>query len=125
FFDALPIFRDGVSSIRRQDIKQQLGDFLASKVVKGLLKSGCGVPAKLIHDLMRVTVKRSPFITKKGNLGISSWDVKPGDVVAIIAGAQVPFVLRRVENGKYVIVSEAYIDGIMDGEAAEDGEWGH
>ena len=41
-----------------------------------------------------------------------------GDVVALIKGSQVPFVLRRRTSGTYQLISEAYVDGIMDGEAA-------
>ncbi|KAF2034955.1 hypothetical protein EK21DRAFT_12650, partial [Setomelanomma holmii] len=64
-----------------------------------------------------------PFITRKGHLGLSSVNVKVGDIVALVHGAQVPFVLQRRRNEKHIIVSEAYVDGIMDEEAAETAVW--
>lgn len=123
FFDALPIFKRGIRDITRRDIRVHLWNFLTSQTVKALLKSKCAVPARLINDFMRITPKRSPFVTEKGHIGISSQQVRQGDIVALIGGAQVPFVLRRRGNGRYTIVSEAYVDGIMDGEAARDGSW--
>lgn len=43
-----------------------------------------------------------------------------GDEVWIIPKLQTPFVLRRVENGEYELVGEAYVHGIMHGEIAND-----
>jgi hypothetical protein len=60
---------------------------------------------------------RKPFVTKKGHLGLGLDHVEPGDVVAVLIGSQVPFVLRKSVGGRYKIVGEAYVDGIMDGEA--------
>jgi hypothetical protein len=65
---------------------------------------------------------RKPFITAKGNLGLGPDQVELGDVIAVLIGCQTPFVLRKKENGKYEIVGEAYVDKIMDGEAAEECE---
>ncbi|PQE19335.1 heterokaryon incompatibility protein [Rutstroemia sp. NJR-2017a BVV2] len=60
---------------------------------------------------------RKPFVTKKVYLGLRLDHVEPGDVVAVLIGSQVPFVLRKSVGGRYKIVGEAYVDGIMDGEA--------
>jgi hypothetical protein len=77
-------------------------------------------------ELARISQGRSPFITGKGHLGIGSITVQKGDIVALISGAQTPFILRRKSDSEqYMIVSEAYVDGIMDGEAAEDGRWSY
>jgi hypothetical protein len=57
-------------------------------------------------------------VTQKGHLGLSSECVMQGDTIAIIAGSQVPFVLRPQDNEQFSVVSEAYVDGIMDGEVA-------
>ncbi|XP_014558833.1 hypothetical protein COCVIDRAFT_62637, partial [Bipolaris victoriae FI3] len=64
------------------------------------------------------------LITKKGRLGISAMTVEEGDIVVLVSGVQMPFILRPTGT-RYLVVGEAYIDGIMDGEAAEDGEWVH
>ncbi|KAF2736267.1 hypothetical protein EJ04DRAFT_490318 [Polyplosphaeria fusca] len=80
-------------------------------------------PLDLVLNYIKASAKRAPFVTEKGHLGLSSWHAKPGDIVALIHGAQVPFILRHHRNGKYRIVSEAYVDGIMDGEAAQNADW--
>jgi hypothetical protein len=60
---------------------------------------------------------RKPFVTAKGHLGLGLDHVGPGDVIAVLIGCQVPFVLRQSADGKYEIVGESYVDGIIDGEA--------
>ena len=39
-----------------------------------------------------------------------------GDMVCIFQGGPVPFLLRRTERGEYILVSDTYVHGIMDGE---------
>jgi hypothetical protein len=68
-------------------------------------------------EIVAKAFKRRPFVTTKGYLGLGPDDIKAGDVIAPVMGSQVPFVLREVVDGKYQIVGEAYVDGIMDGEA--------
>ncbi|KAI0803798.1 hypothetical protein GGR55DRAFT_699768 [Xylaria sp. FL0064] len=69
--------------------------------------------------LARRSLKRLPFVTVTGRLGLGYDSVKPGDVVAILRGAQVLFILRLRQTGKYNLISEAYVDEIMDGEALQ------
>ncbi|KAN0099553.1 HET domain containing protein [Hyaloscypha variabilis] len=66
--------------------------------------------------------KRKPFVTAKGHLGLGPDNIKPGDVISVLIGNQVPFVLRKIIEGKYQVVGEAYVDGIMDGEAVAERE---
>jgi hypothetical protein len=65
---------------------------------------------------------RRLFLTKKGYLGIASRSVRPGHVVAVLPGAQVPFILRKEnpesDESAWRLVGEAYVHGIMAGEAA-------
>ncbi len=44
--------------------------------------------------------------------------MKAGDVVCLLRGGDVPFVLRRLSsgNGCYQLIGEAYVHGIMQGE---------
>ena len=39
-----------------------------------------------------------------------------GDLVCILQGGPVPFLLRRTGRGEYVLVGDTYVHGIMDGE---------
>jgi hypothetical protein len=73
--------------------------------------------AKFCGEISAKACGRKPFVTKKGHLGLGLDHVEPGDAVAVVIGCQVPFVLRKSMGGRYKIVGEAYVDGIMDGEA--------
>ncbi|KAI1213864.1 heterokaryon incompatibility protein-domain-containing protein [Annulohypoxylon truncatum] len=69
--------------------------------------------------LLRSCVGRRFFITKRGFIGIGPACMKAGDLVAVILGVPVPFIIRKTgdqENQKYVLLGECYVDGIMEGE---------
>lgn len=60
----------------------------------------------------------------QGLKGTGSQFVKPGDILVILFGSPVPFILRR-HGTFYHLISDCYIHGLMDGEAIqiwEDGE---
>ncbi|KAH9216665.1 hypothetical protein DL95DRAFT_424437 [Leptodontidium sp. 2 PMI_412] len=61
---------------------------------------------QLGSEIIRKSLGRLPFITRKGHLVLSSEYVKQGDVVALIKGSQVPFILRRESDG-HIINEEA------------------
>jgi hypothetical protein len=57
-------------------------------------------------------------VTEEKYVGIVPAKAKAGDYVCIILGCDVPFIVRE-DYGKYVLVGECYIHGIMDGEAMD------
>lgn len=60
--------------------------------------------------------------TGKGLFGIAGESLEEGDGVWIVAGVETPLVLRSCgENNEYELVGEAYVDGIMNGEAVTNG----
>lgn len=68
---------------------------------------------------------RRVFVTAEGFFGVTSEAVKEGDEVWIVAGAATPFVLRQRNDAPSAgvnkirdVVGEAYVHGIMYGEAA-------
>jgi hypothetical protein len=65
--------------------------------------------------------KFRPFISKGGYIGIAPQFADSGDMICIIFGAIVPYVLRRLPDKGFELVGEAYVHGIMDGEAMEMG----
>lgn len=74
----------------------------------------------------KVTMWRRIYRTSKGYLGLGPESLEPGDLVFIIAGSQVPFVLRKVAGKeRYRLVGESYIHGMMHGEAlrSQDIQW--
>jgi hypothetical protein len=62
---------------------------------------------------------RRIFRTHENYLGNGPRSTRPGDQVWILAGAKVPIILRPQENGKYMVVGDSYVHGIMHGEAFE------
>jgi len=61
------------------------------------------------------TLFRRMILTKKGYLGLVPAETEKGDLVCILLGGDMPFILRP-EGSYYKVVGEAYIHGIMDGE---------
>jgi hypothetical protein len=64
------------------------------------------------------------FVTSNGLMGMAPPHVEEGDLACVLFGAQVPFLLRKI-NGFYTLVGEAYIsDGYMYGRAIDEMEAG-
>jgi hypothetical protein len=63
---------------------------------------------------------RRPFLSTKGYVGLAPADAQGGDLICILLGAYLPFILRTHEDRKTVeLIGEAYVHGIMDGEFME------
>ncbi|KAH7088077.1 HET domain-containing protein [Paraphoma chrysanthemicola] len=63
---------------------------------------------------------RSFVVTENGRVGIGPLGTRPGDLVAVIFGGGVPYIIRQ-EGSSFLVVGETYIYGLMSGEAIE--EW--
>ncbi|RYP08673.1 hypothetical protein DL764_001801 [Monosporascus ibericus] len=64
---------------------------------------------------------RQFFGTSNGYMGRGLDEVQAGDIVVVLLGAKVPFVLRGCgHNSHYRLVGECYLHGIMNGEVAKD-----
>ncbi|KAL8693587.1 MAG: hypothetical protein Q9218_001629 [Villophora microphyllina] len=64
---------------------------------------------------------RSFILTDGGRPGLAPKTTQPGDLICLLHGADVPFVLRRsgimgTREGCYTFVGEAYVHGVMQGE---------
>ncbi|KAF1964026.1 HET-domain-containing protein [Bimuria novae-zelandiae CBS 107.79] len=62
-------------------------------------------------------------ITRKGRFCLLPPTASKGDLICILLGGEVPYVLRRIDNQSqdyYTMVGECYVHGIMDGEAISD-----
>ena len=86
-------------------------------------------------SLRQMVVNQAFFITQDGYIGLGPPTVLAGDAVWVLFGTNVPFVLRprgdttwqdpeeaRPNSGSYHFVGDAFVCGIMDGEAIEDCE---
>lgn len=83
------------------------------------------------NTFMLIATGMRGFSMTSGLIGIEKQDVQVGDVAAILAGANMPLILRREgrpqEEGKFFkFIGQAYVHGIMDGEAwdsTKNPEW--
>lgn len=95
-------------------------------------------------DLLRETAHRRVFFTtQRGYMGMGIEGTQPGDIVTILTGGKIPYILRKTALGDRrfahkapkspyssskaqtlvgSLVGEAYVHGIMRGEAVEK-EW--
>ena len=62
-------------------------------------------------------IRRLAF-TQRGYMGLVNHQVEAGDLVYMLRGGSVLYVLRECED-KYLFLGEAYFHGLMDGEALE------
>lgn len=55
--------------------------------------------------------------TKKKRMGLVPNAALKGDLVVLLLGADVPFVIRPIDVGLFALIGECYVHGIMNGEA--------
>jgi hypothetical protein len=77
-----------------------------------------------IPGLNDTVANRTLFETSLGYIGLGSDRIQAGDSLCVIAGAQLPLVLRESNQTENIFefCGEAYVHGVMDGEAAGDSE---
>lgn len=79
------------------------------------IKKAYGAYIRRIHG---ACAHRALFVTRKGYIGLGPWNAREGDQVAILYGGQTPYLLRKsAVTGYNTLVGEAYVYGIMAGEA--------
>jgi len=62
--------------------------------------------------------RRRVFVTQTGMLGLGPPATAEGDIVVVLFGGTVPFVLRPdAEKQRYRLVGECYVHDVMDGQA--------
>lgn len=63
------------------------------------------------------------FSTSNGYIGLAPYGTIEGDLVYIVIGSSVPFVVRPDADGVFTLIGEAYVQGIMQGEALQMDDW--
>ncbi|RDI80103.1 hypothetical protein Vi05172_g9937 [Venturia inaequalis] len=56
------------------------------------------------------------FTTEDGKMGWAPKTAKADDIVCVILGCEASLILREIDEARYQVVGECYMDGIMDGE---------
>lgn len=91
----------------------------------GLLNDTDWATANAAHSVSQTltlgpTRGRVMFASGTGFLGLVPFGTRQGDTIVIIRGADVPFVLR-LRGNFYELIGEAYVQGVMNGEALDMG----
>ncbi|PNP60666.1 hypothetical protein FNYG_14603 [Fusarium nygamai] len=73
---------------------------------------------RLTDSIAARMAKRRLFITENGYTGLGPANLRQGDMVVVLFGGKVPYILRQQE-GHHVLVGETYTLGLSSGEAIE------
>ena len=72
---------------------------------------------RLSHSVY-YSANRRFFVTAAGRTGIGPRCMQPEDIVVVLRGGHLPIILRKKADG-YWLIGEAYVHGIMHGEAVQ------
>ncbi|KAI8939245.1 hypothetical protein NX059_005071 [Plenodomus lindquistii] len=75
-------------------------------------------PGRFHEAFVRACVDRRFFVTKQGLMGIGPNTMKEGDILVILFGGRVPYLLRA-SNDAYRFLGECYVPGMMNGEEVQ------
>ncbi|OTA90543.1 hypothetical protein M434DRAFT_77799 [Hypoxylon sp. CO27-5] len=67
----------------------------------------------------RVCLHRRFFVTTGNLMGIGPETMEKDDMIVILFGGKVPYVVRELGEAKYSFIGECYVPGLMTGEAVE------
>jgi hypothetical protein len=100
--------------------------FLHSEFFKHMTEFQIGNPLSG-HQIALRSGREEPLLTGRaffgsthGFLGLAPKSAVVGDLIYILAGVRVPFILRKNKNGTFGVVGESYVYGIMHGETIHD-----
>jgi hypothetical protein len=74
---------------------------------------------ELVLCSMNALLGRRIFHCDDGRFGLGPASLQDGDVVAVLFGGIVPFVLRPLSDDRWQFVGECFIPGLMQGETVE------
>ncbi|KAN0091804.1 hypothetical protein V8E51_017651 [Hyaloscypha variabilis] len=84
------------------------------------------LPTQVEDDIARFDISflqeyrhRKLFTTVQGYMGLAPSTAREGDLVCVLLGGDVPFILRPSKSN-YSLIGESYVHGIMDGERSQD-----
>ncbi|KAL8410422.1 hypothetical protein RB596_000195 [Gaeumannomyces avenae] len=94
--------------------------FCSGKGTDLLEKLAAGGNAEKYEALARSYCFNRSFITTyNGRMGIGPSETEVGDTVSVILGGGVPYIIRRHGTDHWLFVGEAYVNGLMNGEAVK------
>jgi hypothetical protein len=94
-----------------------------NRSVPALQERAAGDDAKRYASNLQACNQRRFFLTLQSYMGIGPPTTNVGDIISVLFGSQVPFVLCLVED-QHEFRGEAYVYGVMNGEAVDAWEAG-
>jgi len=76
-------------------------------------------PLDYITTIGRNVINRALFVTKNERVCLGPRLIAKGDLCCIVYGCQVPIILRPAGDGRYIVIGDACVEGVMEGEAME------
>lgn len=114
FWRTIVMDKDHIGNQATPSFGKALDDFIA-----GSHKTRSKFVQQFSDAVTRAVLGRRFFITKDGRMGLGPPEIQLNDRIAILKGCHVPLVLR--ETGSYmVLVGEAYVSAMMNGELVSD-----
>ncbi|TXC02619.1 hypothetical protein FocTR4_00014850 [Fusarium oxysporum f. sp. cubense] len=108
-------FKDRLDHLYPHDME------IASSYLEVLRRVSCDIEKDSVNFVQNTayTYRRNLFITEKGYIGTGPRSVKPGDSVCILFGGDTPYIVcpRSSTSDEGLFLGNAYVHGIMDGEA--------
>ena len=73
----------------------------------------------------KVMIGRLLFVSASRRFGMAAKSARQGDRVVLLQGVNVPCIIREAGDGRYSLVGECYLHGVMDidGDERDGGEW--
>ncbi|KAF2659854.1 hypothetical protein K491DRAFT_775321 [Lophiostoma macrostomum CBS 122681] len=73
---------------------------------------------QLLSRFLKIMAHRRFFVLDDGKMGLGPSCLKESDVVVVLSGGRIPFILRPIEGrAEWRFVGECYVEGVMKGEA--------
>lgn len=89
------------------------------EVIGSLRELSTGGDAEIYAALAsNFCLNRKFIVTREGRMGIGPTGTESGDLIFVLFGGGVPYILRR-QDSAFLLVGESYVRGLMGGEAVQ------
>jgi len=103
---------------------ERFSDYLVDSQTspQGILGLNEVIPGFKTHSIIERSIdrwssKRRFCTTTNGALACVPKDSREGDLICVLFGGEVPYILRPTGTGFYWVIGECYVHGIMHGES--------
>lgn len=109
----------------RDEVRTYTGDWMTTRLKRGQEMEDRAEEFEAGESYLAPALTmegRNIFLTSNGCMGKGPMSAKAGHSIWIVPGVNVPLILENVRPGRYRLVGEAFVHGIMYGEALKSGK---